>query len=132
MIRELLTGLIFADEFVATVVSDALHANQTDASDAKVAHQLFCMHLTKIGVLHHLVVLARILQRQVIFGQLLCLEGLLQACLAQRAKCESLLLNFDKAHLAESVTTIQVARHTLISVKVLVARRALHPESKLN
>ena len=43
-----LTRLIFADELVTTVVNNALHADQGDASDTEVAHELFRMHLAKV------------------------------------------------------------------------------------
>ena len=70
--------------------------------------------------------LARVLKRQVVLWQLLCLEWLLQASLAQGAEGKSLLLNFDEAALAESVATVQVARNAQLPVKILVARWALH------
>ena len=50
--------------------------------------------------------LARVLKRQVVLWQLLCLEWLLQASLAQGAECKSLLLNFDEAALAEGMATV--------------------------
>ena len=111
---------------MAAVVHDALHADEADAGDAEVAHQLFRMNRTKIRILGHLVVLGRILESQVVLRQLLCLKRLLQACLAERAESEALLLNFDETDLAEGVAALQVARHSIIPVEVLVARWALH------
>ena len=111
---------------MATVVDDALHADEADAGDAEVAHQLFGVRLAKIRIFHHLVVLARILKCQVVLGQLLGLEGLLESGLAEGAESEALLLNLDETHLAKGVPAVQVTRHTCLSVEVLVTRRALH------
>ena len=47
---------------MATVVDDALHADEADTGDAEVAHQFFRVHLAKVTILHHLVVLRGILQ----------------------------------------------------------------------
>ena len=68
------------------MVDDALHADQTYARDAKVPHQLFWMHLAKIRIFHHFVVLAGVFESQVVFWQLLRLKRLLQARLAQRTE----------------------------------------------
>ena len=51
-------------------------------------------------------VLAGVLQRNEVLGQLLFLERFLQACLAERAEREALLLDFDQAHLAESMSAV--------------------------
>ena len=72
-----LTRLILADEFVTTMVDDTLHADQAHTRDAKVSHELFRMYLAKIRILHHLMMLAGILKRQVILRQLLGFERLL-------------------------------------------------------
>ena len=53
---------------MATVVDNTLHADEADAGDAEVAHELLRVHLTKIRIFHHLVVLAGILERQVVLG----------------------------------------------------------------
>ena len=45
---------------MATVINDALHADETDARDAEVPHELLGMHLAKVRIFHHLVVLAGI------------------------------------------------------------------------
>lgn len=53
---------------MAAMVHDALHADETDAGDAEVAHELLRVHLAKIRIFHHLVVLAGILECQVVLG----------------------------------------------------------------
>ena len=111
---------------MATVVDDALHADEADTGDAEVAHQFFRVHLAKVRVFHHFVVLGCILERQVVLWQLLSLEWLLQVGLAEWAESESLLLNLDEAHFAESVAAVQISRHSRLPVEVLVTRRALH------
>ena len=108
------------------MVDDALHANQTYARDAKVPHQLFWMHLAKIRIFHHFVVLTGVFESQVVFGKLLRLERLLQARLAQRAEGQALLLNLDQAHLAEGMAAVEVSRHTRLPIEVLVARGTVH------
>jgi len=80
---------------VSGVVDDALDANEADAGDAEMAHQLLRMLRAEIRVFHHLLMLVREFKRQVILGQLLSLEGLLKSRLAERAEGQSLLLNFD-------------------------------------
>ncbi len=59
------------------MVYDALHADQADTGDAEVTHELFRVDLTKIRIFHHFVMLACILQRQIILRQLIRLEWLL-------------------------------------------------------
>ena len=70
--------------------------------------------------------LAGVLERQIVFGQLFRLEWLLQTCLAQRAESETRLLDLDQADLAERVPAVKIARYALVAVKVLVARGTLH------
>ena len=43
------------------MIYDTFHADKAHASDAKVPHELFLMHLTKIRIFHHFMVLAGIL-----------------------------------------------------------------------
>ena len=62
---------------MATVVYNALHAYEANASDAEVTHQFFGMNLTEIRIFHHFMVLACILERQVVFGQFLGFKRLL-------------------------------------------------------
>ena len=111
---------------MTTVIDYALHANEAHTGDAEVAHQLLWMDGTKIRILCHLVMLARILECQVIFGQFLRFERLLQASLAKRTEGKALLLYFDETDFAESVTALQVTRHPTIAIKVFIAGRALH------
>jgi tellurite resistance-related uncharacterized protein len=50
------------------VLDDALDTDQADASNAEVPHQLLVVHRTKVGVLHHLLVLVGELERKVVLG----------------------------------------------------------------
>ncbi len=70
--------------------------------------------------------LACILESQIILWQLLRLEWLLKTGLAQRAKSQSLLLDLDETSFAESVSAVEIAGHFALPIKVLVARRAFH------
>ena len=111
---------------MTTVVDYALHADEAHTGDAEVAHQLFWMDGTKIRILGHLVMLARILERQVVFGQFLCFKRLLQTGLAKRTEGKALLFYFDETNFAEGVTALQVTRHPTIAIEVFIAGRALH------
>ena len=70
--------------------------------------------------------LAGVLERQIVLGQLFRLKRLLQTCLAQWAESETRLLDLDQADLAESVPAVKISRYALVTVKVLVARGTLH------
>ena len=111
---------------MTTVVHDALHADEADASYAKVAHQLLWVHLAKIRVFHHLVVLACVFKCQIVLGQLLRFKRLVQSCLAQGAESQALLFYLDQAHFTERVSAVEVARHASLTIEILVARGALH------
>ena len=71
---------------MTTVINNALHANEADAGYAEVPHQFFWMNGAKIRILSRFLVLGRILERQVVFRQLLCFERLIETSLAQRAE----------------------------------------------
>lgn len=88
------------------MVDDALHADEADASDAEVPHQLLRVHAAEVAIPHHFLVLVRVLKRQVVLGEFLSLEGLLEGRFAEGAEREALLLNLDQAHLAEGVATV--------------------------
>lgn len=59
------------------VIDDALHADETDTRDAEVAHQFFGVNLTEVRLLHHFLLLVRVLQRQVVLWQFSRFERLL-------------------------------------------------------
>ena len=111
---------------MTTVIDYAFHAYEAHTGDAEVAHQLFWMDGTKIRILCHLVMLASIFKCQVVFGQFLRFERLLQAGLAKRTEGKALLFYFDETDFAEGVTALQVTRHPTIAIEVFIAGRALH------
>jgi hypothetical protein len=94
------------------MVDYALYAYEVFACDAVVSHQLLGMNLTKVTLFQNFLLLHSILEGNEIFRQFLCFEWFLEGCATDRAESHFLFLDLDKTFLAESVTAIQVARHS--------------------
>jgi hypothetical protein len=55
----LLTGFFFPYKLMTRVVDDALHTDEAAAGDTEMSHQLLSVSRTKVGFLHHLLLLIR-------------------------------------------------------------------------
>ena len=88
------------------MVNYALHADETDTSDAKVAHKFFGVRRTEVRIFHQFLMFVRIVQRKVVFGQFFRFKHLLERRFAKRTKSESLLFNFDETYFAKSVPAV--------------------------
>ena len=111
---------------MAAMVHNALYANQVFASDAVVPHELFDVDLAEVTPFKKLLLLYRIVKGNKIFGQIFCFEVLLEGGPTYRTAGQLLFLDFQEAFFAKSVSTVQIARDSLVAVEVLNARGALH------
>lgn len=121
-----ITRLFFPDEFVTTVVNNALDANQVLACNAVVPHQFLGMHRTEVAPFEHLLLLHCVVECDEVLGQVLRFEVLLQCRAADGTASELLLLDLKEAFFAKGVAAVQVARDAPVSIEVLDARGTLH------
>jgi hypothetical protein len=111
---------------VTGVVYDTLHTDEGTAGDAEMAHELFCVSRTEIGLFHHLLLLISELKGEVILGKFLGFELLSKSSPANGTESESLLFKLDQTHFTECVTAVQITRDTYVAIEVLIARWTFH------
>ena len=111
---------------MSTMIYDTLHANKAYTGNTKVSHEFFLMNLAEVRIFHHLVMLACILQRQVVLWQLLGFKRFLQTCFTKWTECKALLLDLDETHLTKGMTTVEISWYSVITIEIFVARGALH------
>ena len=121
-----LTWFFLSDKLMAWMLNNAFNANQTNACDAKMSHELFWVLRAEIWTFHHLLMLISKFKSKIILWQLFRFKRFLKTSLAQRAKCKSLLFYLDEADFAESMTTTEISRYPCLPVKVIITWRAFH------